>query len=316
MRSYFKIRILQILRLLKELGAFRLLFIIGMAVFLFHLCVRIVSEHEIAAPIFSLVLPAAIQFSRKDLLFIRTSFTHANILLFIEYVFITLPVLIITLFFASHRIILPICILIIFLVSSISIIRIGHKKQKRVFNWYKHLIPADSFEWISGLRKNPLFFILYFTGLALSFFPFASTITLIICTFILSSFFLEPEPLSYILRYETGEKKFIHDKISRNLQKYLILTLPLFIVGLLFNPDQYIMQCVVLLSCIIGFVAIIVSKYATYIPNHNSVGFSFISTLILMSIIFFPLMAITIPVLLINYFGAIGNLKKYLDDYN
>lgn len=316
MRSYFRIRILQILRLLKELGVFRFLFIIGIAILLFSLCIRIISTYEISALILSLVLPVTIQFNRKDLLFIRTSFANANILLFIEYIFITLPILIITLLFAKHFIVFAFCIIIIFLVSNIFIIRIKEKRQKQIFNWHKHLISPNFFEWLSGLRKNPLFFIIYFIGLLLSFFPFVSVITMIICAFILSSFFLEPEPLSYILSYEIGEKKFIHYKIGRNLYKYLILMSPLFILGLLFNPGQYIMLCMVLLSCVIGFVAIIVSKYATYIPNHTSVGFNLISTLILTSIIFFPLMIITIPILLINYLGAIENLKKYLDDYN
>lgn len=316
MRSYFRIRILQILRLLKELGVFRFLFIIGIAILLFSLCIRIISTYEISALILSLVLPVTIQFNRKDLLFIRTSFANANILLFIEYIFITLPILIITLLFAKHFIVFAFCIIIIFLVSNIFIIRIKEKRQKQIFNWHKHLISPNFFEWLSGLRKNPLFFIIYFIGLLLSFFPFVSVITMIICAFILSSFFLEPEPLSYILSYEIGEKKFIHYKIGRNLYKYLILMSPLFILGLLFNPGQYIMLCMVLLSCVIGFVAIIVSKYATYIPNHTSVGFNLISTFILTSIIFFPLMIITIPILLINYLGAIENLKKYLDDYN
>lgn len=316
MRSYFRIRILQILRLLKELGVFRFLFIIGIAILLFSLCVRIISTYEISALILSLVVPAIIQFNRKDLLFIRTSFANANILLFIEYIFITLPILIITLLFVKHFIVFAFCIIIIFLISNIFIIRIKEKRQKQIFNWHKYLISSNFFEWISGLRKNPLFFIIYFIGLLLSFFPFVSVITMIICAFILSSFFLGPEPLSYILSYEIGEKKFIHYKIGRNLYKYLILMSPLFILGLLFNPGQYIMLCMVLLSCVIGFVAIIVSKYATYIPNHTSVGFNLISTLILTSIIFFPLMIITIPILLINYLGAIENLKKYLDDYN
>ncbi len=315
MRNYFRIRILQILRLLKELGVFRFLFIIGIAILLFSLCVRIISTFEISALILSL-LPATIQFNRKDLLFIRTSFANANILLFIEYIFITLPILIITLLFAKHFIVFAFCIIIIFLISNIFIIRIKEKSQKQIFNWHKYLISPNFFEWISGLRKNPLFFIIYFIGLLLSFFPFVSVITMIICAFILSSFFLEPEPLSYILSYEIGEKKFIHYKIGRNLYKYLILMSPLFILGLLFNPGQYIMLCMVLLSCVIGFIAIIVSKYATYIPNHTSVGFNLISTLILTSIIFSPLMIITIPILLISYLGAIENLKKYLDDYN
>lgn len=316
MRNYFKIRILQILRLLKELGIFRFLFLIGIAILLLSLGAKIISTYEISALIFSLVLTASIQFSRKDLLFIRASFVNANILLFIEYIFITLPLLIITLFFAKHYVVFAFCIVIIFLISNIFIIRIKNKRQKQIFNWYKYLISPNFFEWISGLRKSPLFFIIYFIGLPLSFFPFVSAITMIICTFILSSFFLEPEPLSYILSYEIGEKKFIYYKIFRNLYKYQIFIFPLFILGLLFNPDQYIMLCVVLLSCVIGFVTIIVSKYATYTPNHTSVGFNLISTLILMSIIFFPLMIITIPILLINYFGAIENLKKYLDDYN
>lgn len=316
MRNYFKIRALQILRLLKELGVFRLLFIIGIAILIFSLCVRIISAYELSALIFSLVLPATIQFSRKDLLFIRTSFANANILLFLEYIFITLPILIISLLFARHFIVFALCIVIIFLISNIFITRTKDKRQKQIFNWHKYLISPNFFEWISGLRKNPIFFIIYLIGLLLSFFPFVSAITMIICAFILSSFFLEPEPLSYILSYEIGEKKFMHNKIFRNLYKYLIFVFPLFILGLLFNPDQYIMLSVILLSSVIGFVTIIVSKYATYIPNHTSVGFNLISTLILMSIIFPPLMIITIPLLLINYLGAIENLKKYLNDYN
>lgn len=315
MISYFRVRSLQVGRSFREAGVIRIVFLVGLAIFLFLMFKATFGSYKLLPLIVIGIIVPLIHFNRKDLRFIKTSLRKPYLLLLAEYYIILFPLLLLVAITSDLFITLS-CVLYIPIVSHFSIYRIRGKQRKKSTGYYSKFFPRYLFEWLAGFRKNPLIFFIYIVGLACSFLPYASAICMWIITFIISSFYEENEPLLFVLKNEVNERRFIRQKIYRHFLFYIAFISPIAVASMLFNAEQYILTLYALAASSITLMTVIVTKYATYLPSHRSTEFQITSSIAMLSIIIFPLMLFTLGALVVNYSRALNNLNDYLDAYN
>lgn len=251
-----------------------------------------------------------IQYARKDKQFIYKQLDKPHLQIFLEYLILTLPFSITSLFTKNwfcFPVLVPVLISIPYLKFQL--------KHKTVFKHLSALIPASNYEWISGIRKQFIPFIgLYLVALAFSWVRILPLFLLWLLTIIISSFYLENEPVHILREGNKTARKFLLDKIKINIKYMFILySLPVIInavfvrefltVTLLFIPVQIALVCFA-----------VNLKYSTYKPQTNLLGnnvaFSIVAMISAMPY-FLP-----IPVILafVYFYKAENNLKMYLHD--
>lgn len=259
-----------------------------------------------ALSIFCLV----IQYYRKDKQFIFKQLEKPELQLFLEYFIFTLPFSITSLF-TKNWYCFPVLVLVL---SCIPFLKFQFK-HRVVFKHLSSLIPASHFEWISGISKYFIsFIILYLVALAFCWVRMLPLFLLWFLTIIISSFHLENEPVHILREGNKNARGFMLNKIKINIVYILILySLPVIMnaifvheflkLTLLFIPAQIALLCFA-----------ISLKYATYKPNTtlwgNNMAFSIIAILSAMPY-FLP---ITLILALLYFYKAEQNLKQYLHD--
>jgi hypothetical protein len=228
----------------------------------------------------------------------------------LEYAILTLPFSITSLI-TKNWFCFPLLLLILFCIPFLKF----QFKHRAVFKNLSSIIPTSNYEWISGFRKQYIPFIcLYLVAVAFCWVRILPLGLLWFLTIIISSFYLENEPVHILRAGNKTARKFLSDKIKININYILILySLPVIIntifvnefliITLLFIPAQIALICFA-----IGL------KYCTYKPNTNLLGnnvaFSIIAILSAMPY-FLP---VTLLLAIIYFYRAEKNLKLYLHD--
>ena len=312
--AFFKIRLKQIIRSTKEIGLFRIIFIIGLLAFI---AVALFKQTANAPNFFYsigiyLTIITLIQVNRSDKRFLKIHFNNFKLILLTEYILLLIP-LFICLIYYKHWILLISVILLTFLIINIDF----KPRQKSLNTLIQRLIPAKCFEWKSGVRKA-LFLLIGFwiIGLSTSFFIGSVPIVLFILGLFPLSFYEKSEPIQMILSFEMGTNKFLFHKIKMQLALYTILSIPLIIAFLIFHADKWYIPIIVFLIMATSHIYIILTKYAFYQTNSKSSGaqaFGVIGAIGIIMPVFIPL----IWLLSIRfYFKSRKNLNFYLNDYN
>src|SRR3972149_1664235 len=200
--TIYKIRFLQLYRLLKDIGIFRfavLILILGfISIMGFNLLKQ--PENTNKAIIISALILLFIHAARKDKRFLKVTFKNVYLIYWLEYFFLILPVLIIWIIFknltgAGELLLIGSLIPLIYLniglqnTSSILKILINPFSSNLNFNFNIRLpfINCYAFEWTSGIRRN--LFILapaYLLFLSFSFRPYVAPIGIILISLIVS----------------------------------------------------------------------------------------------------------------------------------
>ncbi len=252
----------------------------------------------------------AVQYSRKDKQFIYKQLDKPQFQLFLEYLILTLPFSITSLFtknWLCFPVLVPVLLCIPFLKFQF--------KHKAVFKHLSLLIPASNFEWISGIRKQFISFIsLYLIALAFSWIRILPLILLWFLTIIISSFYQENEPVHILREGNKSARKFLLDKMKTNIKYILMLYLLPVIINAVF-VREFLTITLLFIPVQIALVCFAVNlKYCTYKPQKNqlsnNVAFSIVAMLSAMPY-FLP-----IPVILsiVYFYKAENNLKTYLHD--
>ncbi len=305
------IRLKQIKREIDGLGLYLIIFV-AIALLFSYLAFNQYENSEQAWWLVVLMSAACltIHYSRKDKPFIYKQLEKPYLHIFSEYALLTLPFSISSII-TKNWFCFPLLLLIL---SGISLLKLQFKR-KAVLKNLSALISASNFEWISGIRKQHIFFIsLYLVVLGFSWVRILPLFLLWFLTIMIASFFQENEPI-YILREgNKTARRLLLDKLKVNIKYILILySLPIIInaifvqefllIILLFIPTQIALLCFA-----------ISLKYATYKPQINQLGnniaFSIIAILSAMPY-FLP-----IPVILsiVYFYKAEKNLNPYLHD--
>lgn len=252
----------------------------------------------------------AIQYNRKDKLFIYKHVNKPSLQLFAEYLLLTIP-------FSCTSIITKnwFCFpLLLLLLGCISVFKF-QSKHRAVLKNISAFIPASNLEWISGLRKQHIVFIsLLLLAAAFSWVRILPLFLLWFITIIISSFFLENEPVHILRAGNKTARQFLAEKLRVNARYILLLySLPVSIHAV-FVPE-FLLITLLFIPVQLALVSFAIClKYSSYKPASyplgNNIAFSIIA--MLSTVPYF----LPVPVIfaLLYFFKAEKNLKTYLHD--
>ena len=309
-----KIRVKQLFRVISEIGIFRAIFLLGLISFVLLAMFTKLAENsyrEIVIGIFALTI-LSIHSKRKDKEFINIYASKPHIVFLIEYVLLSLPLLITLIYYQLWSYAL---IFFLFLVI-IQFLKINTNKTS-INSGFQKMIPDDNFEWKAGMRKNLFPFLgIWLIGMVTSFFIASVPIAIFILGVIVFSFYEKHEPLQILLANELNTRKFLTKKIQNHLMVFAITIIPLILSFLIFNPQYYYIPIIEFILFSFLLVYIILLKYAFYRPDNKS-GATQIFSMIGIISIFIPVLILIVLILSIKFlFQATNNLKFYLDDFN
>jgi len=331
-KTIIKIRLLQLYRLLKDIGIFRIIFVILLFSFILYVAFLTIKQpvKNPLTTIVSAILLIAVHAGRKDKRFLSITVVNPYFIYVSEYLLIILPLFLICIvsFNWSELGLLAILCIAIPLISFYSdfgktssflkfIVKPFISGSNYTINAKIPITSAYAFEWISGIRRNFLFLVpLYILLVCFSFKPYVASIGMIVFSIIISGFYLYGECREFIELYATGTNEFIFRKIGINLRYLIILYIPVTAISILCQPSTwYFVAGAIIISCFIQILSIIF-KYGLFKENSDLSRNSMIGILNIIFILipfFWP-----VPIIMgIRYYiKGQNNLKKYFNDYN
>jgi hypothetical protein len=256
------------------------------------------------------IICLGIQYSRKDKEFIYKQLDKPYLQLFSEYLILTLPFSITSLTTKSWYC-FPLLLLVLI---CIPLLKFQFKHQAS-FKKLSSVIPASNYEWVSGIRKQYIPVIcLYLVAVAFCWVRILPLALLWFLTILISSFYLENEPVHILRAGNKTAGRFLSDKIKINIKYILILySLPV-IINVIF-VREFLVITLLFIPVQIALICFAISlKYCTYKPNTNLLGnnvaFSIIAILSAMPY-FLPA---TLLLAIVYFYKAEKNLKLYLHD--
>ncbi len=309
-----KLRLTQILNALKGAGLVYIVLLFSL-VFIFNLfIINTINQDKYNKYIIGgyLILILSIHLKRKDIFFLKITYTNYKYILFTEYFLLSVP-LFFSLIYYNKWSYLSAGIIFIGLITNIKL----KKTQYTLTTKIQKFIPNINYEWKAGIRKY--FFIVitaYLIGLFGAPFPASVPISLFVIGLVLLSFYEQTEPLSMLLAFEFSSNKFIYSKIKSHFLLFSITVFPLILLFSIFYPEYWYIPVLEYLIFLSLHIFIIFSKYAYYEPTSNISGNQLMQMFASISL-FIP---IFIPVLWIFsayiFFKAKTRLNFYLNDYN
>jgi hypothetical protein len=313
-KALIRIRIKQIYRGLQGTGLIRFIFIIGLFGFAGFALLKGCADNSNAyyITIGNVIVFSLIQIRRKDKLFLKTHFSTYRFIFFIEYLLLSLPILLSLLY---HQKLEHISILTI---GNLIIPFFDYKPRIRSLNTkLQELIPRDSYEWKAGSRKVLFVLLLvWIIGFSTSFFIGSVPVAILILGFVILSFYESCEPYQMIIASEKSSSKFLLHKIKSQTLIFTFITLPLIIAFVLFNAEYWYIVVIEHFLLTTLHIFIILTKYAYYEPNTKSSaaqtigGIGVLGTLIP---VFIPVVWIMTVVF---YYRSKENLNYYLNDFH
>lgn len=194
-------------------------------------------------------------------------------------------------------------------ISGLSFVRI-HLRPTR-FNFISKYLPPQHFEWISGIRKTPVFSVsLMLTALILSPVKLFGLIPLFLLNVGFTGFYNLFEPLILLNPQAQSAQQFLKTKVLFSLRMVLFTNLPLLVINSIFNPEALWFNGAFLASFLLVTASSVCIKYASYQPN-QSLRFH-IDFLFLYATVFLPYL---LPLSFLIYFSnkrkAITNLSQF-----
>jgi hypothetical protein len=252
----------------------------------------------------------ALQYSRNDKSFIYKHLHDPHLQIFSEYAALSLPFSITSIFTKSWYC-FPLLLLLLFCIPFFKF----SFTRKTVFKNISSIIPATNFEWISGIRKHYIsFIILYFLAVAFCWLRILPLFLLWFLTIVIISFHTECESIQVLREGNKLPSKYLLDKLTINSTYLTILYLPLLMINTVFNSELLFINILFFTSQFFLLCFTICFKYSSYIPTKSLIGNSITLAIISVSSALpwvFPIPAI----LSFFYFAkATKNLKQYLND--
>lgn len=326
-----KIRLMQFMRFLKELGFVRILLLlpfIGVIILIFSISVLEANRLNLTFAMVSISL-LNIHFSRKDKNFLKKITPNSFLVYWSEYLLLFSPVWFLYAYTNNWQyfgIFIGIILLVAFVSLTFSNNRLLNYIQtlltlKNIDNYYLKIkipfIPSYHFEWISGLRKHAFWLVLFYV-VAIIFCKqiIAIPLVLIICSIFVSSFYMFGESRALLHIFELSPLRFILQKLKLQFAVFFIVFAPLMLLYLVFHYHYWYVMIFSLIIVSFLLSLSIILKYAIYRPNeelNRNMIFIWFST-----VCFFITFLVPIPVILLvrNYRKAMQNLNDYLHDYN
>jgi len=251
-----------------------------------------------------------LQYYRKDKLFIYKHVQNPHLQIFSEYLALTLPFFITSLF-TKNWLCFPALILLLFCIPFFKF----SFARKAIFKNLSSIIPATNFEWISGIRKYYISFVgMYIIAFSFCWLRVLPLFLLWLLTVIIMSFHSECESIQVLREGDKLPRKYVLDKLKINSIYIAILYLPLLILNTIFNSEFLAINICFFASQLFLLSFTICFKYGSYRPTKNLIGNSIALAIISFCSAlpwFFP---ITLLFSIFYFDKAVKNLKQYLND--
>lgn len=311
--NLINIRFKQFYREIHRIGFFRIIVLLGISFMLFVFLYLQTSKFPNAmyASMIVLLLILMLHTKREDKFFLRINCNHFKWIYFVEYLLISLVLLVFLLIHNFWNIaLLNIAALVI--ITQLDFKRNRTSYNTRIQKW----IPDECFEWKSGVRNLfPIIVIIWLIGISFSFFVGSVPIALFILGIISLSFLEKGEPYQMIIAFEKESNKFLYLKIKQQIALLSVISAPMILSFLIFHYHLwYVPFIIFIIFCILQVYAILV-KYSFYEPESKSAAaqiFIGIGLVCFMMPIFAPLI---ILLSLRFYVKAKHKLSYYLNDY-
>lgn len=259
----------------------------------------------------ALLLVFIIHRKRKDYNFIFKVSKYPVLTYYLEYLFFSIPLILIFICAKQYLHIVIYTILLIAISFSIP----TSKTNKAYLSIIKY-IPSGMFEIQSGVRKNIFPFIIFYIFGLLGFMNiWFSAISVFILIMIICSFYSECESRKLIEASELDASKFIKKKLKRHIKYLIFFMLPIFLVSLVhYEYWLYIIACfLIVINLQIGAILL---KYAYYRPNIISGTHQLLGSIILLLSVILPVSIIFLFLNVLLYNKSVQNLNSYLNVYN
>ncbi len=329
-KAVFKVRLAQFIRILNELGLFRVIILTVMlwlvSFFMYHFTTS--AENTIASLIIIAILLLSVHTSRKDKPFLKAIIKHPYPIYLSEYLVLMLPIFLIWVFYSNWMgagILIVVVLMVPFINGNVqsqylgSIIKIlinpFNLNLNSKFRIRLPFIPTSSFEWISGIRKNILILLpAYLILLTFSFKPYVAVVGLILLSLLISGFYFHGESREFVAFYAKSPGKFILKKIYTNVGQLFVVSAPILIIGLIFQISTWRFLLGALVVSVLIQVITIIFKYGLFEENANLNRNSIIVSTNILFVILPAFWPVPIIMGIIYYKKALKNLKPYFDD--
>lgn len=249
-----------------------------------------------------------LQVSRKDLPFVLKYFNKPYLQLFTEYSLILFPFSVASLFTPFWY-----CFFVLHAAVVALVFLKGGRATRAYFLFLPRYIPANQFEWISGIRNNAaVLIIIFLLATLLSPVIFFGLAALLLLNITFLTFYTQCEPVSVLLANTNSAKDILNGKIIYSIKMITVVNMPLLITNSAFHPDFVFANCIFLVYqfCLVALT--ISAKYNSYRPGQSvKSGSAYMA--IASFALFNPYFAVITVILLVKtYSGAIKNLNYYL----
>jgi len=315
-RNVITIRLKQTYRLLYQIGIIRLIVLSTLYIVAMRYVYLITGQIHFSGYYISgtwLLIISYIHLKRSDRIFLQINLTYESFVICIEYVLLSIPLIICLLL--NRQWILIVCMILgIIFISPIKII---WKSQTKTLNTrMQKYIPFDMYEWKAGVRNcfYPILFC-WIIGFCLASFVVGVPIAIFIIGFLIFGFYTTNESLPMLLSYEKGTNSLIIYKIKQHTLIFSILIFPLVGIFMIFHSNLWYIPVIEYVLFLFIHIYSIILKYAFYSHDNSAVN-----PIFLMMGLFIGLIPLTAPVLWVFsiylFHKAQVNLSPYLNDYN
>ncbi|HEY5368012.1 MAG TPA: hypothetical protein VIJ75_03395 [Hanamia sp.] len=307
-----RVRLHQAKRQLNSLGIFYALILFGflcIAIFYTFLAYREKDKSPYVFAVTILTL-AGIHFSRSDKEFVNNHVARPIQNIFTEYLIFSFPFILPSIF-TSQWFYFPTWVLACFLIAPIK----ASFRQRTRFPHLSKIISPQNFEWLTGLRKNlVLFIVLWILAIITCRVRILPLIFLWFMIVTATSFYQQCESLQVLFASSESPGRLIKKKIETAVSFTAILVVPILVINSIFNPTLILVNAIFLLVQITIIVFAILLKYTTYLPNENLKGNTIIISMVTIGALIPFLLPIPAIMCFRNYNRSIKNLKHYIDD--
>lgn len=252
----------------------------------------------------------ALQVYRKDKSFAYKHLSNPHVQIFLEYLALTFPFSISCIITKSWY-----CYpLLVMLLWGIPFFKL-QIKYRTVFKNISSVIPAQNFEWISGIRKQYVSLIsLYVLALSFCWLKILPLFLLWLLTILIISFHSECEPIQVLRAGNKTPGKYLAHKLFLNIIYMIILYSPVLILNTLFNIDLLVVNSLFILMQISLLCFAICMKYSSYKPNKNQMGNNIPLAIVSMGAALPHFLPVPTLLSFAYFYKAKNNLKLYLND--
>ncbi len=318
------IRIKQLFRLFSGIDFIRLFFLLAIVVLAGYMLLQWSSNEEYTKAwiiVHSLIF-IFIHLSRSDKKFIKLITPWPALLFFVEYLFLSLPFLVI--FVIHHNwpglLLIPMLLLISFVDLHL---RFNYQGLMRILPAYSKsrifTMPGTGnpylFEWNSSLRVYlPFIGFIYLVIVCFSFTGYVSHIGIILLSVLISTFYFQGESRIFIEQFSSSPKKFLVRKIALNIRYLTIIYLPIITISLVFQTEMWYLLLLALCISYAIQVLIIVIKYSLFRENSNLERNSLIHIISVICLLLPFIWPLPVFIGIRSYRKAIKNLYPYFHD--